>query len=248
MPEPESAITDDNGQANAEPEETRPLSPQFAALAKQRRALQVKERELAEREKAMTGQAQPGLDMAQLKANPLSVLEQAGVTYDQLTEAILANQNGITPEIVALKNELKAEIKAIKDGVDGQNTQAEKQVLAEMQREATRLASAGDEYEMVRETRSIPDVMKLIERTYREQGEVLDVAEAMQLVEDELIKESMRIAQIKKVQSRLAPPPPPPQPQNNQRPTRTLTNRDTSRAVMSAKARAVAAFNGTLNK
>jgi hypothetical protein len=185
--------------------------------------------------------------MARLKAEPLSVLQEAGVTYDQLTEAILANQSGITPEILALK----AEVKALKEGVDtkltDRDTQVEQAVLAEMRRDVDRLSQEGDDYEMVRETRSQPDVVELIHRTWKETGEVLDVSEAMRLVEEDLINESLKIAKIKKVQSKLMPATAPAQ-QQQPKAMKTLTNRDTAIPPLSRRARAIAAFNGTLKK
>lgn len=244
------AISDTVDPAEATVEATQPLSPQFAALARQRRALQVKERELADREKALSSQSPAqgdGIDLARLKSEPLSVLLENGVTYDQLTEAILANQEGSGPELQALK----AELAALKEGVDkrftDKDTQAEQAVLAEMTKEATKLVAEGDAFELVRETGSIPQVMELIEKTYRKTGEVLDVQEALQLVEDELITESLKLAALKKVQGRLQPEPPPaPQPQ--QRQMRTLTNRDTAAVPMSRKERALLAFTGQLKK
>jgi hypothetical protein len=245
-PVQELSISTDNETPKKEDEATQPLSPQYAALAKQRRALQVKERELAEREKALATKSQGSdvVDLAKLKSQPLSVLLEAGVTYDQLTEAILANP--VNPEL----NALKAELAALKEGVDkkfiDQNTQAEQQVLAEMRKEATLIASQGDDFELVRETKSIPDVMQLIERTYRESGEVLDVKEALSLVEEYLFKEAQRLTGLKKLQSQS---PAAPAPQSQQRPgMRTLTNKDTASVPMSAKQRALAAFYGTLKK
>lgn len=248
-PEP-LAISDTVDPAEATVEATQPLSPQFAALAKQRRALQVKEREIADREKALSSQPPTqggGVDLARLKSDPLSVLLEAGVTYDQLTEAILADQSGGGADIQALK----AQIQSVKDDVtktlSERDSQAEKQVLAEMRKEAVKLSAEGDTFELVRETGSIPQVMELIERTYRQSGEVLDVQEAMQLVEDELISESLKLAALKKVQGRLQPEPAPvPQPQ--QRQMRTLTNRDTAAVPMSRKERALLAFSGQLKK
>lgn len=228
-----------------EVEANQPISPQFAALAKQRRALQVKERELAEREKALSnpdGQ-KDSIALARLKSEPLNVLLEAGVTYEQLTEAILANQGN--SEI----NDLKAQLKALESGVDQKlserDQQAEQQVLAEMRREATQLAAEGDDFEMVREEKAIPAVMMLIERTYREHGEVLDVREAMQDIEDELVKEAVRKASRKKVQSQLAPTP---QPMQRHQGMRTLTNKDTASVPMDRKARALAAALGTLQR
>ena len=59
-------------------EDTLPLSPQFAALAKQRRALKAKEREIADREKALESSVSSGTAedlVARLKSQPLSVLQ-----------------------------------------------------------------------------------------------------------------------------------------------------------------------------
>lgn len=243
VPSQEQSVSDSSGESG---EATQPISPQFAALAKQRRALQVKERELLAREKAMSspsGQTD-SIALARLRAEPLNVLLEAGVTYDQLTEQILANQGN--SEI----NALKAELNSLKEGLDKKLTdrdvQAEQQVLAEMRREAQQLVAQGEDFEMVRGTGSIPDVMKLIERTYRETGEVLDTKEALQLVEEELFKEVQKMANFKKVQSHFNPQQAP-QMQRHQG-MRTLTNRDTASIPMSRQARALAAFNGTLRR
>jgi hypothetical protein len=245
---PESTIPDPVEQVNATLEETKPLTPQFAALAKQRRALQIKEREIADREKALDSKPATNagfIDPAQLKSDPLSVLQQNGVTYDQLTEAIMANGSGVNPEIRAMQ----AELKALKEGIDTKfverETAQETQVLAEMQREAEVLVKSGDDYEMVRETKSLPDAMDLIKRTYKTTGEVLEVSEALRLVEEDLVNESLKIAKIKKVQSRLTPAEAL-QTQQPQKTMRTLTNRDNASTTMDRKARAIAAFHNKL--
>src|SRR6478735_4297596 len=54
--QPPISAPNETGQAGVA-EETQPISPQFAALARQRRALQVKERALADRERALQGQS-----------------------------------------------------------------------------------------------------------------------------------------------------------------------------------------------
>lgn len=229
-------------------EDTKPLDPQFAVLAKQRRALQAKEREIADREKALQPQpVKTGTEelVARLKSQPLSVLQEYGVTYDQLTEAILSNQTGLSPEI----QNLKAEIKALKEDVDktlsDKDAQAEKQVLAEIQRDINSRAHVDPNYEMIRATGSQPEVKELIHRVWKETGEVLDVSEAMQLVEDDLINESLKLINTAKMKSRIAPPP---QQQPPQRQIKTLTNRDTASPVMSRRERALAAALGTLKR
>ncbi len=226
-----------------DPEATGPLSPQFAALAKQKRAIQVKERELAEREKKLSSPGQGSIALDRLKAEPLRVLLESGVTYEQLTEAIVKDQGN--PEIRTLKDEMNSLREGMDQKLSQRDQQAEQQVLQEMRREATNLVADGDDFELIRGTESVPDVMQLIERTYRKTGEVLDVKEACQLVEDELFKETQKLAKFKKVQSQFAPTQQQLQPQRG---FRTLTNRDTATAPMSAKQRALAAFRGELTR
>lgn len=228
-------------------EATQPLSPQFAALAKQKRALQVKERELLEREKALTNPT-GGVDselIARLKSQPLSVLQEHGVTYDQLTEAILGGQQG-NPEIQALKDELKALKGEVDKTFSTKEEQAEESALTEMLYEAEDLAREGEAYELIRDQDAYDQVLRLIHGTYKKTGRVLDVSEAMNQIEAKLLANAEKLARIKKVQGRIAPEPPPLQPQ--QRQMRTLTARDSSTAPMSARQRAIAAFSGTLKR
>ena len=231
---------------NAAIEVTEPLSPQFAALAKQRRALQVKERELLDREKAAEAKLQGGnfIDAARLKSEPLNVLLEAGVTYDQLTQAILANQGD--PKVTALEAKIAALEQGVEKKLNEREARAEQQALAEMRREAERLVASSDDFELVRATRSLPLVMELIERTYRREGEVLDVTEATRLVEDHLFKENQKLLGLKKMQG-LIKPPEQPAPLRNPG-MRTLTNKDTASVPLTAKQRAIAAFYGTLKK
>ncbi len=247
-PESQELSIPDNSEAstNTTVEATQPISPQYAALAKQRRALQVKERALLDRERALESKSQGSdqIPIDRLKSEPLSVLLEAGVTYEQLTEAILNNQGN--PELSALK----AEMKALKEGVQKQFSEQEenqiKSSLATMRRQAESLISS-DDYELVRESRSLPDVMRLIERTYRETQEVLEVPEALKLVEDRLVDKYQKLANLKKIQGLHPQVSPMPQAQP-QRGMRTLTNKDTASTPMNAKQRALQAFWGTLKK
>ena len=244
IPNNSGIITPD--QTNAQVEATQPISPQFAALAKQRRALQVKERELLAKEKALSSSSgqSDSIALARLKQEPLNVLLEAGVTYDQLANDLMSNQSN--SEI----NALKAELNAMKTGIDQKfierETQAKQQALFEIKKEVQILANQGDDFELIRGTGSVMDVMQLIERTYDKTGEVLDIREAMALVEEELFKEAQKIAGLKKMQSHF---------QSQQAPQmtrhqgmRTLTNKDTASVPSSRQARAMAAFYGTLPK
>jgi hypothetical protein len=246
IPPVESTTSDPTVQANAI-EETKPLSPQLAALAKQRRAIQVKEMELQKREEAL--KAQPTQEekadlIAKLKSEPLSVLREHGVTYDQLTQAIMDEVNGVNPEIKVLRDE----IKALKEGVDKNFTDhatgQEEAALTEMLNEAEDLAKDGDTYEMIRSQNAYDQVLRKIHTTYKTTGRVLDVSDAMNQIETQLLESSLKLASIGKVRNKLSPPTQ--SPQQSQPQMRTLTNRDGVTPTMSRKARAVAAMLGTL--
>jgi hypothetical protein len=245
----DSAKADIVEQGNV-PEVTQPITPQLAALAKQRRALQVKERELADREKAL--QSAPTTDggadlIARLKSKPLSVLQEYGVTYDQLTEAILADSSGLNPEIQALR----AELKALKEGVDNTfKTQEESQVeaaLTEMLYEAEALAKEGDTYELIRDADAYGEVLRRIYSAYKKTGRVLNVVDVMNKVENEILERRLKQSKAKKVQEKLALAHQPVQtPQLAQKQMRTLTSRDGATPPLDRRARAFAAFHGTL--
>lgn len=233
-------------------EETKPLSPQFAALAKQRRALQLERAQLDKDKAAFEAQPAPttGSDelLARLKSQPLSVLQENGISYDQLTEAILADQDGSSAKLRELESKLAAMEQSLDKKLTDRDAESKQSALNEMRREADRLAKDGDLYEMVRETRSVPKVVELIEKTFDKTGEILDVSEAMQLVEDELLIENLKLAKLKKVQGKLNPEPSS-QPAQIAQPTmKTLTNRDSATLQMSRRQRALAACTGTLKR
>lgn len=229
-------------------EATAPLSPQFAALAKQKRALQL-ERAQLDKDKAELAKPQGSGDadlVARLKARPLSVLQELGVTYDQLTDEIL-NGPGHNPEIQALKEEINALKKGVETQFQTREEQQEEAALTEMLYEAEGLAKDGDAFEMIRSEQAYDEVLRLIHSTYKKTGRVLDVTDAMNQVEDRLLTRAEKLASINKVRAKIAPPEAPPlQPQ--QRGMRTLTARDTAAPVSDRRARAMAAFSGTLKR
>lgn len=241
---------DPSDPAQRQPEVTEPLSTQHAALARARRALQVKEREVLAREEALKTQTagQAGaIDPARLKAETLRVLHENGITYDDLAKAVMAEQNGVSPDQVRA---LEAKIAALETGIDKKLTERDQQgrteALKAMTEEANLIVSqGGEEFEVVRATQSVPQAIKLIERMYDEKGIVLDVRQALAEIEAEKLQDILKVGALTKVQGQMQPRAAGPAQTPQSRPAmRTLSNRDTAQAPASAKARALAAFWG----
>lgn len=238
--EPETASSDASVDLKVV-EETKPLDPQQADLAKARRALQVRERAIVEREKALEAKAtQPDL-MSRLKTTPLEVLQEAGVTYDDLTEAILANQSGLNPEIQKLKQELKATKEEISKTLSERDSQQEQQVFSEMKRNITQLVASNDDFELVRRAGMEEEVLDLIRRTWKESGEALTESDALKLVEEELTKEYQSLSEAKKFKAAQQAAPARPA-------MRTLTSQGAATPQMSRRDRAIAAARGVLKR
>jgi len=233
-------------------EATQPLSPQLAAIAKARRALQL---ERAEFEKTKTafeaGKPKEGsfVDIERLKSQPLSVLRELGALtpdfYNQAAELVMQGDSSISPEFHQMKQRIQELETQLDKKLNERDQQARSQAEAAIEREAKGLAASGEEFELIRETQSIPQVMALITRTYDETGELMDTAEAMRLVEEDILEQQKKLLGTKKLGA---------QPQEQtpnvpaQRQLRTLTSQGGAMANLSPKQRAILAFQGQLKR
>lgn len=257
-----TADNSDNGeQTTASLEDNNKLSPQSAALLKRQRAVQVKEAEVAKREQAVADKEKAGAPLsdinAEVLADPLGFVLKRGVTWEQLTKSAEKHVES-TPGLSRVETELRSEIKSLKEAIENQNktvtdtlSASEQRALAQTQKQADQLIASDDAYQMIRETHSGPEVSALIKRVLKEEGQILDVREALEIIEKDLLDESLKLARIKKVQQGLEASPATQQTQGarandgqNRQTMRTLTNRDTVSAVPSARDRAIAAFHG----
>ncbi len=246
-PKPKSAISDASVPATEAPQETEPISPQLAMLAKQRRALQVKEKELADKEKALSGNSRADLE-SRLKSSPLSVLQELGVTYDQLTQEILGNQSNHNPVI----DELKAEIKALKEGVDNKFSEAnvaqETQAINYVADKLDALMATGDDFQLLKDAEGEEEVIRRIYSHWKKTGKELSVTDVAKEYQDELIEEATRYARNPLVQKRLTPAEPAIDTPTQQTGMRTLTNKDSARPNMDRRQRAILAMQGQLKR
>lgn len=240
--EPEKGISDTSVQTNPVPEAIQQVSPQIAALAKEKRALQVMKSELEAERKALEAQKAPNewaeREKRMKSGQALSVLQELGVTYDQLTNEILGKQNA--PDFTGIKEEI---LKGVDERIAAKDVAQEEAVFEHMSKNVNRMSFTTEDYPFIKRGKAQEKVMDLIKRTWREEGEALDEEEAMRLIEVELKEDA-------KVYAGLLKEPEPttqatPQPAaNKKQEIKTLTNKDSARPLSSRRQRALAAFLG----
>lgn len=250
-----------------------PLSARYAQLARQERALRAKvqaqeaafkAKEAAFNEQLAAAKAKETeytsnyVPKSRIKSDPLSVMTEEGVTYDELTQAILNPQAKQDPRVLAEIEKLRAEVKEArayqeqaKEESIAQQKQAYNQAVNQIRNEAKQLIANDPSYEMIKETRSIGDVVDLIEKTYATDGILLSVEEAASEVEEYLATQAVRLAKINKIKSKLQEVQQPTQQSQAQAAPKqvgmkTLTNSVNASKPMSTRERAIAAFKGEL--
>lgn len=247
------------------------LSSHYATLARKEKALRAKsqqqetairarEARLAEQEAAIKAKeaeyTSNYIPKEKLTSDTLNALLDAGLSYDQITEAMLQQQS--QPDFTKSRAylEMQGELKAVKQAqelakksLEDQQTQAYQQAVNQIKTEAKKLVFTDPNFETIKTTNSVQDVVELIEETFKQDGVLLSVEEAAQLVEDHLVEEAMKIAGLKKIQQRLQASTPSAQKATDepkQQQLKTLTNQVSSTRQLSAKERALLAFRGEL--
>lgn len=249
-----------------------PLSAQYAILARKEKALRQREQQLKAKEAALTAQKAPEavkspeidlnkfVDRDRLVKDPFTVLNELGLTYDQLTELALnaprAEELQMQNEIRTLKEELKAlkgETENTKKSFEESQKQQYDQAITQIRNEATQLVKLDPQFETVKATGSVNEVVELIERTFNEDGILLTVEEAAQQVESYLVDEAIKLAKLAKIQQKLRPQSQaeaPKQATGSQEKSqlKTLTNSVSSSRKLSARERAILAMEGKLKQ
>lgn len=262
----------------ATPSQEEPLSKQYAILARKEKALRAKvqaqeqaikarEDALAAREQTLTSKDSDYksnfISKDDLASDPIGTLAKLGFNYDKLTEMVL-NPPQTDPRTMALLEQQRQELQAMRDEMKQSRTEAQEnqkkaydQAVNQIRVDVKNLVNTSADFEMIKETGSIDDVVELIEETYKADGVILSNEDACREIEEYLLDEAVKISRLKKIQQRLAPKPSatatavpatgqtakPQQPQE----AKTLTNSIASSSRLTSKQRAVLAFQGKLN-
>ncbi len=270
----EHNITEESAPEVTEPAKRTPDEERrFQQLARQERALRAKfqqqsielkkrETAIAAREAAVQNPAAPDytnyVPKERIQQDALSVLEEAGVSWDELTNQVV-NRQPTDPRVNAHIAKLEAQLaklekanetstKNFQDQQTAQYQAAVKQIRAD----AKQLVYTDPEFETIKTMNAVNDVVELIEQTYKKDGVVLSVEEAAKEVENYLVDEALKFTQIGKIQKRMAAAnasrtPTETKTQSSQQPQmKTLTNAASSTRPLTVRERAIAAAEGRL--
>jgi hypothetical protein len=269
--------TDEQAQPQEPVEPTAQTQPdsQYQILARKEKALRAQAQqqsqelkaardaikaEKAELERLKAEYSQNYVSKTALKQQTLQALADAGVSYEEVTAKQIDEAN-ISPSMQGHLKRLeertvKAEqqLEEMRRQATGQQDEAYKAAVRQIQSDVTKLVNSDPAFETIKATRSVKDVVELIEATFKEDGELLSVEDAAQMVEDHLLAEVDKLTRIDKIKKRLNLPPATvastqtQQPNARQQPQtmKTLTNATSSQRQLSPKERAILAFEGKL--
>ncbi len=253
------------------------LSSHYAILARKEKALRAKaaqqEESLRQEREALKAQ-QEALKAKELEyqskyiskdkflEDPVSVMQDTGLTYEQLTERFLNPAQAQQYDYIKrLESKMEERFKSFQEqqekAVKAQEEATQKQykqALTQIHHDVKNLVSKDAAYEIIKATESTQDVVDLIERVWSKEKRLMSVEEACQEVETYLLEESSKIFNINKIKQKFQPAASaqaqvekPAQPQQQPQTMKTLTNSVSTSRKLSARERALLAFQGKKN-
>lgn len=217
----ETISADQGAQANTQAQKpARELaSPQLSILAKREKALQ-KQREELQKSKLDIDSKYEEINKfkslkEQAKTNPLKFLEEAGLSYEELTNFIL---NGNKPTAEMETSSIKTEMQKLREEIMQKEQDREKQMKAQEEQRVQEtianfkenitsfLTAKPDDYELCNNyPNSVDLIYDVIEAHFAQTEKVMSMEEAAKLVEDHFESEALKVTSFKKIQSKLSP-------------------------------------------
>lgn len=170
------------------------ISPKLVELAQRDKANRDAQRKWETEKTAWETEKSKYIPIDQLKNNPLKLLEQAGVTYDQLTQHAINHVDPVQNKLMTLEQKLAEYEKRFASMDQDKVTASQSQRVAagkQIAYEAAKMADSSPELEVFKafgeEGHEL--VSKKIFDYYDSTGNLLDVAEAVKAVNAELTEE-----------------------------------------------------------
>lgn len=250
----------------AKPDTAKPVEAtdqRLEAYLKKERHLSQMRKEIKQREDAIAAKEnqykQQYIDKQRLTTDPLGTLIDNGITYDQLTQMLLNQPNSVDPTIRAIRSQIEQiqanQAQASKNAEAATQAQYD-QALNQIRTDVKSLVGTGPEYEGIKTLGMHEAVVDLIVQTFNDEGYVMDLADAASRVENRLVEDNTKLAQLPKVKAKWQPQTETPAatgPNTQRQPMKTLTNAVNSQTPKRSTdkervQRAILAFQGKLNQ
>lgn len=262
-PAPDNRQVSTSGEVSAEtkevtaPEEEQ-LSSKYAQYARKEKALRSKVQELKAREEALKAKeaeyasnyVPKTMLQERFKKDALGLANEYGVSYDEIAAQALTQPDQNIQKLLQKIEELESKQNQTVSRQEDNQKKAYEQAVNQIRSDAKLLVESSADFETIQSTGNVDAVVELIKETFEKEGTLLSVEDAAKEVENYLLEEALKMAQLKKVQERLKPQVPveavkSPQVEKSQ--VRTLTNAQASTSKpMSPRERALLAFKGQL--
>lgn len=236
-------------EAEVEPKKAEPapqeekFAAKFAALSRKEKALRAKEAQLQQQMQEMQAKLKAlesqGKEVEtykslpdRLKREPLKVLEEQGLSFEQLAQIVL-NDGKPTQEMVLSEYEKRMMTKMqeleqkIAEKEANEAKEREEVAITQFKAQLTDFANTTADYELIRANDAVDLVFEVIEQHHSETGEILSNKEACDAVEEYLLEEAKKLVDREKVKKLLQPAP-----EAKKQPTaaKTLSNAAASQA------------------
>ncbi len=198
------------------------LASKFAALTRKEKAIREQQNQLKQKQAEIDqlkkqyeerGSSEKSL-AERLKSEPLKVLSEAGLTFEDLSQIVL-NEGNPTPEMLIKRTRDEIESKYTKELEDLKKSMLEKeqqqeeakvnQVKQQYLAELTEFVNSTEKYELIRANDGVQLVYDIVEAFYEDSGKILSLEEAADHVETYLEEEARKLFELKKFKQTSQP-------------------------------------------
>jgi len=244
-------------ETNRETEATsEPADPQLDVLVKKERAIRKAQQQIKLQQEALKAKEASLVDINALKADPLKVLSELGISYENLTEKQLSQINPDPNQQLLNKiAELEQRLSTVDEQFTKRDSQAYEAAVNQIRNDVKLLVDSDPAYETISATGETEAVVELIQKVFDKEGTILSVEEAARLVEDKLLERKLeevkRLTKLSKIKSKLgstAEPVTEATEAQQSAPQVTLSHANSVSRPLSAREKAILAFENAKNK
>lgn len=198
------------------------FAAKFAALSRKEKAIRQREAQLNQQMQELQSRLQQLEEQNKqvesiksipdrLKKEPLKVLSESGLTFEQLAEMVLNNDGKPTQDMILNEYEQKfmSKIQDLEKKLAEKESKEQEerynQAITQFQAQLTDFVNKTEDYELIRANDSVDLVYQVIEEHFNETNEILSNKEACDAVEEYLLEEAKKLVDRDKVKKLLLP-------------------------------------------